>query len=152
MQQRGNLQVELRSPFPLSPYHLRMHADSQASRPQPPHGDIEVAVETFRILADGTRVRVLWALIDGERSVNELAEAVGKPPASVSQHLAKLRLSRTVATRREGNQVFYRLESDHVARLVTDAIHNAEHSNPGVPDHHLPGGGMGQLNRQAKDS
>jgi ArsR family transcriptional regulator len=38
-----------------------------------------------------------------------------------------------VATRREGVQIFYRLENDHVAQLVTDAIHNAEHAGPGVP-------------------
>ena len=44
----------------------------------------------------------------------------------MSQHLAKLRCARLVRTRREGTQVFYRLENDHVAQLVTDAIHNAE--------------------------
>ena len=89
------------------------------------------------MLADGTRVRILWALIGRELSVNELAAEVGKPPASVSQHLAKLRLSRLLQTRREGTQVFYRLENEHIAQLVTDALHNAEHAGPGVPGHHL---------------
>ena len=121
-------------------------------RPQPPDPDVELAVETFRMLSDGTRVRILWALIDRELSVNELAMAISKPPASVSQHLAKLRLSHTVTTRREGNQVFYRLESDHVARLVTDAIHNAEHSNPGVPEHHLPDPQLVALHRDAEEA
>ena len=88
------------------------------------------------MLADGTRVRVLWALVDSELSVNDLATAVGKPGPAVSQHLAKLRMARLVRTRREGNQVFYRLENDHVGRLVLDAIHNAEHATDGVPTHH----------------
>jgi DNA-binding transcriptional ArsR family regulator len=46
-------------------------------------------------------------------------------------------MTRLVQTRREGTQVFYRLENEHVAQLVTDAIHNAEHSGPEVPGHHL---------------
>ena len=89
------------------------------------------------MLADSTRVQLLWALADRELSVNELACRVGKPGPSVSQHLAKLRMARLVRTRREGTQVIYRLENDHVRQLVTDAVHNAEHATGGVPAHHL---------------
>ena len=67
------------------------------------------------MLADATRVQVLWALVRREMSVNELAAHVGKPAPSVSQHLAKLRMARLVRTRREGTTIFYRLENDHVA-------------------------------------
>ena len=55
---------------------------------------VGLIVEVFRMLADATRVQVLWALVDRELSVNELAEFVGKPAPSVSQHLAKLRMAR----------------------------------------------------------
>ena len=89
------------------------------------------------MLADATRVQLLWALADREMSVNDLASRVGKPAPSVSQHLAKLRMAHLVRTRREGTQVFYRLENDHVRQLVTDAVHNAEHAAGGVPAHHL---------------
>jgi len=89
------------------------------------------------MLSDTTRVRLLWALIDQELAVNELATRVGKPAPSVSQHLAKLRMARLVRTRREGTQVFYRLENEHVARLVRDAVYNAEHAGPEVPPHHV---------------
>ncbi|MDT5091190.1 MAG: hypothetical protein QOH60_553 [Mycobacterium sp.] len=88
------------------------------------------------MLADATRIQILWALADGEHSVNELADRVAKPAPSVSQHLAKLRMGRLVRTRREGTQVIYRLENDHVRQLVTDAVFNAEHAGPGVPHHH----------------
>ena len=114
-----------------------MSADRQAEAL--PDDQVELAVEVFRMLADGTRVRLLWALVDAELSVNDLAAAVGKPGPAVSQHLAKLRMARLVRTRREGNQVFYRLENDHVARLVLDAVHNAEHATDGVPTHHRGG-------------
>ncbi len=95
-----------------------------------------LAVEVFRMLADGTRVQILWALIDREMSVNELADTIGKPGPSVSQHLAKLRMARLVRTRREGTQIFYQLENDHVRQLIIDAVHNAEHAGPSIPAHH----------------
>ena len=88
------------------------------------------------MLADPTRVRLLWTLADGELSVNELAEHVGKPAPSVSQHLAKLRMARLVRTRRAGTTIFYSLENEHVERLVVDAVCNAEHAGPGLPAHH----------------
>ncbi len=88
------------------------------------------------MLADATRIRVLWALTDGELSVNELAERIGKPPPAVSQHLAKLRMARLVRTRRSGTTIFYSLENEHVRQLVVDAVFNAEHAGPGVPSHH----------------
>jgi ArsR family transcriptional regulator, zinc-responsive transcriptional repressor len=97
---------------------------------------VGLVVEVFRMLADPTRVRLLWTLIDGELSVNELADRVGKPAPSVSQHLAKLRMARLVRTRRAGTTIFYSLENEHVRQLVVDAVFNAEHAGPGVPSHH----------------
>jgi len=102
----------------------------------PAREQVDLAVEVFRMLSDATRVQLLWALLDGEMSVNDLAEAVGKPASGVSQHLAKLRMARLVSTRRQANQVFYRVESEHVRQLVADAIYQAEHATGGIPDHH----------------
>ena len=101
-----------------------------------PEDQVNLIVEVFRMLADPTRIRVLWALTGGELSVNELAEQVGKPAPSVSQHLAKLRMARLVRTRREGTTIFYNLENEHVSQLVVDAVFNAEHAGPEVPSHH----------------
>ena len=114
-----------------------------------PDDQVGLVVEVFRMLADATRVQVLWALVDRAMSVNELAEHVGKPAPSVSQHLAKLRMARLVRTRREGTTIFYSLENDHVAQLVTDAVFNAEHSGPGVPGHHATSGELRALHPDA---
>ena len=108
---------------------------------------IDLAVEVFRMLSDSTRVRLLWALLDGERSVNELADAVDKAPTGVSQHLAKLRMARLVQTRRQANQVFYRISNSHVAQLVEDAIYHAEHSAGGIPEHHRAAPEVSELRR-----
>lgn len=121
-------------------YYLRMHADSSAGRL--PDDQASLVVEVFRMLADATRVQVLWSLTHREMSVNELAEHVGKPAPSVSQHLAKLRMARLVRTRREGTTIFYSLENDHVRQLVINAVCNAEHAGPGVPRHHRDRGAL----------
>lgn len=88
------------------------------------------------MLADATRVRIVLALSDGELSVNALAERVDKSQASVSQHLAKLRLARVVSTRQDGTRVYYRLTNEHARQLVADAIFQAEHQLDGTPIHH----------------
>ena len=115
-------------------YYMRMNADRSPRLPSP--DEIELAVEVFRMLSDGTRLSLLWCLLDEEMSVGELAAAVGKSPAAVSQHLAKLRLARLVQTRRDGNSIYYRLDSAHARQLVLDGIHHAEHQGPGIPAHH----------------
>ena len=113
-----------------------MNADSVRGRPRIDDDQAALIVEVFRMLADSTRVQVLWALADHELSVNELAEHVSKPAPSVSQHLAKLRMARLVRTRRAGTTIYYSLENEHVRQLVTDAVFNAEHAGPGIPQHH----------------
>lgn len=112
-----------------------MHADTQ--------GDgtldqqlVHDTVAMFRLLADETRVRLVWALLDAELSVGQLAEVVGKPAAAVSQHLAKMRLARLVSTRRDGTFVHYRIDNDHVAQFLVDALRHAEHGLTPTPRHH----------------
>jgi DNA-binding transcriptional ArsR family regulator len=113
-----------------------MCADNPEIESLPDPEQVDLAVEVFRMLADPTRIRILWVLRDGERSVNDISEVLAKPQSAVSQHLAKLRLARLVLPRRQGVQVFYTLANDHVRQLVADTVHHAEHAGPGVPAHH----------------
>ena len=113
-----------------------MQASTETPEEMPPADQFALAVEVFRMLADATRVRLLWALLSGERPVNALARMVGKLPSGVSQHLAELRMARLVRARRQANQVFYRIENEHVQQLVADAIRHAEHTSGGFPQHH----------------
>src|SRR6202451_671044 len=117
-----------------------MHADNEDVRLPDDQGSL--VVDALPIVAAAPRVPVLWSLADREMSVNELAEHVGKPAPSVSQHLAKLRMARLVRTRRDGTTIFYSLENDHVRQLVIDAVFNAKHAGPGVPRHHSGEGGL----------
>jgi DNA-binding transcriptional ArsR family regulator len=101
----------------------------------PSPDEVGAAVATLKLLADPTRLRVLWALLHGEHSVGPLAAHVGIPASGLSQHLAKLRLAHLVTTRRDGNRVFYSADDDHVRRLVEEALFYADHL-VGTADHH----------------
>ena len=103
---------------------------------EPSDQQVEFAVETLKLLADATRLRIVWALLHGEHSVNELAEHVGAQPAAVSQHLSKLRLARLVRSRREGTKVFYLADNAHVRRLAEEALFHADHAVNASPAHH----------------
>lgn len=115
-----------------------MHVDKKIDGLEIDSQFVELAVEVFAMLADATRIRLILALRDGELSVNHLADIVDKNPATVSQHLAKLRLARMVTTRRQGTTVFYALADEHAIQLVTDAVLQAEHSVETLPRHHQP--------------
>lgn len=93
----------------------------------PTVAELEIATTVFRLLADGTRVQLLLLLREGERSVGELADATGASPTSVSQHLAKMRLSGVVVSRKDGAFVRYSLTDDHLLALVDEAISHAVH-------------------------
>ncbi|WP_374116126.1 MULTISPECIES: ArsR/SmtB family transcription factor [unclassified Curtobacterium] len=113
-----------------------MHLDTQMGELDPESEYVELAVEVFAMLADVTRVKIILALRSAEEmSVNAIADAVDKSPAAVSQHLAKLRLTRMVSTRREGTTVFYRLTDEHASELVMDAVRQAEHVVGAAPHH-----------------
>jgi DNA-binding transcriptional ArsR family regulator len=94
--------------------------------------EFQSAVGMLKLLGDETRLRIIWALLNAEHSVSELARLVGAQPAGVSQHLAKLRLARLVRTRREGTRIFYVVDDAHVRRLVEDVVTHAGHSDPGA--------------------
>ena len=88
---------------------------------------VHLAAESLRLLADPTRIKVLWALLQGESSVACLAELAGAAPTAVSQHLAKLRLAGLVKGRREGTFVYYSAADQHVQGLLNQALFHADH-------------------------
>jgi DNA-binding transcriptional ArsR family regulator len=111
-----------------------MHA-SMPDFQMPNDEQVHLAAESFRLLADPTRMKILWALLQGESSVACLADLVGAAPTAVSQHLAKLRLAGLVKGRREANFVYYSAADVHVRRLLDEALFHADHTDRDLPDH-----------------
>jgi len=78
----------------------------------------EILGRFFQVLADTTRVRILELLLDGERNVSELVDALGMQQGRVSSHLACLKWCGFVATRRDGKFIYYRVTDDRVRDLM----------------------------------
>jgi DNA-binding transcriptional ArsR family regulator len=77
------------------------------------------AVALLKSLSHAGRLQILCLLVDGERNVTQLAEALQITPVSVSQQLMRLRAEGVVFARREGKSVIYGLARDEVGQVVT---------------------------------
>ncbi|MFF1379370.1 ArsR/SmtB family transcription factor [Streptomyces sp. NPDC058308] len=101
----------------------------------PNRAQLETATTVFALLADPTRLHLLWLLAGGEADVTGLAAASGAARPAVSQHLAKLRLAGLVQARKDGRRMVYSMRDGHLRRLVTEALSHADHQVTGEPWH-----------------
>jgi DNA-binding transcriptional ArsR family regulator len=86
-----------------------------------PDTDATSLARFFRVLGDPTRLRLIQALAQGERSVSELVHAVGQTQPRVSTHLACLRHCGVAESRRQGKEMIYRLRLPDLQRLLVQA-------------------------------
>ncbi len=87
----------------------------------------------FKIFADSSRIKVLWALHHGEMCVTHLAEQLTMNTPAVSHQLKILRQSHLVRTRREGKKVYYRLADEHVEGILELGSEHLNHSPAAMP-------------------
>ncbi|HKS48548.1 MAG TPA: metalloregulator ArsR/SmtB family transcription factor [Amycolatopsis sp.] len=118
---------------------MRAHEDMSADGPPPPVDPEQLAVAAGVLghLADPTRLHLL-RLLTAEQDVSTLTAQVAASRSSVSQHLARLRLAGLVQVRRDGRRMLYRITSDHLTDLVTEALEYADHAVHGIPHHQRP--------------
>ena len=83
--------------------------------------------DVFSALSDPTRLSIISALLEREMSVGEIADGIGISESAVSHQLRGLRQMRIVRPRKEGRQVFYCLDDDHVARLFQMGLEHVVH-------------------------
>jgi ArsR family transcriptional regulator, lead/cadmium/zinc/bismuth-responsive transcriptional repressor len=94
----------------------------------PNEGTGQALAETFRILADPGRVRLILALLEaGELCVCDLAAATGLTETACSHNLRLLRSGRLVRYRRQGRNVYYRLDDAHIRLLLDVARQHVGH-------------------------
>lgn len=108
---------------------------TSAARALPDDGQVRAAVTAFAMLAEPTRLRLLWLVSSEELDVSSLAARLASSVSIVSAHLAKLRLAGLVETRKDGRHVLYRARDTHVRRLIAEAMFHADHQITGVTDH-----------------
>jgi len=82
--------------------------------------------ETFRVLGDLTRVRILMALVGSESCVRDLAEGLDLTDSAVSHQLRILRNSRLVKFRKDGKNALYSISDEHVATIFREGLEHVE--------------------------
>ncbi len=120
---------------PDSPFRVPLETPSLFHPVTPDTELLETAAGTLRMMAEPTRLHLLWQLAQGPKTVGELVDAATMPRTVVSQHLAKLRLSGLVDTRKDGRHVIYSLHDGHLVRLIQETINHADHQITGEPTH-----------------
>jgi len=92
--------------------------------------EAEALTETLKALASPGRLRLLTDLLEGERTVEQLATGADLSVSATSHHLRLLRSLRLVRARRSGRNVFYSLHDHHIADLLAAVRHHQEHVHP----------------------
>jgi DNA-binding transcriptional ArsR family regulator len=98
----------------------------QTPRPTLSDASAVALAETFKVLGDTTRVRILDALSRAELCVCDLARLVGLSESAVSHQLRLLRGTRLVRARRDGRQMFYTLDDQHIVGLFEQGLEHVE--------------------------
>ncbi len=106
-----------------------LHSDAveRAKQELVPEQDAAGLAETFKVLGDPTRVRLIHALSVGELCVCDLAAVLDMTQSAVSHQLRLLRGMSIVKGRREGKVIFYSLDDDHVVQLLSQALEHIRH-------------------------
>jgi ArsR family transcriptional regulator, lead/cadmium/zinc/bismuth-responsive transcriptional repressor len=83
--------------------------------------------DLFSTLSDPNRLRIISVLLEGEMSVGDIAAQLQMTESAVSHQLRGLRHMRLVRGRKDGRQVFYALDDDHVAKLYSLGLDHVGH-------------------------
>ena len=103
-----------------------------------PEEHLRLMVEAFEALADLTRARILYALVQQPLCVRDLAILTGISESGISHQLRFLRDRRLVKPRRDGNVSYYEIDDHHVAALFREADYHVDHVRKALPDHLYP--------------
>ena len=74
--------------------------------------------DLFKVFGDSTRLRIMYALSEGEKNVQSIAEGLAMDQSTISHQLRILRDNKLARARREGKQIYYSLDDDHVKKII----------------------------------
>lgn len=82
--------------------------------------------EFFRVFGDSTRIRILYALLNCEKCVQDISQELSLSQSAVSHQLQTLRANRLVKYRREGRTVYYSLDDNHIFSIINQGMEHIE--------------------------
>ena len=78
--------------------------------------------ELFKVFGDGTRIKILMALLESEMCVCDIGALLGMTKSAISHQLRVLRQAKLVKFRKAGKEVFYSLDDEHVGKILSIAL------------------------------
>jgi ArsR family transcriptional regulator, lead/cadmium/zinc/bismuth-responsive transcriptional repressor len=106
------------------PIHDHQQAIRAARKTVADHETIVSLAETFKVLSDQTRLKIVLALSKQEICVLDIAEVLGITESGVSHQMRLLKTLRLVKQRKDGKMVFYSLDDEHIEDLIQVALHH----------------------------
>lgn len=106
-------------------------SDTTVSRLQPSSRQVAILAETFRLLGDPSRLRILLYCLHGPKSVGDIARSLDLSQTLVSHHLRLLRGARLVRSERQARQIFYEIADAHVSAMLVDMASHID-EEPGI--------------------
>ena len=82
--------------------------------------------ELFRTFSDTSRVLILSSLLSQEMNISALAESIGISESAISHHMRGLRQMKIVVSRRDGKEVYYRIDDEHIIALFQQGINHVQ--------------------------
>ena len=110
---------------------IHKDAVNKALKSKPEREELERLSEVFKLLGDITRTQILWVLDKNEMCVCDIANVLNMTKSSISHQLAILRSAGIVNFRREGKEVYYRLDDIHITKLYEIGIEHIDHKLKG---------------------
>ena len=110
---------------------IHKEAVNKALQNKPKRDELERLSGVFKLLGDITRTEILWVLDKNEMCVCDIANVLNMTKSSISHQLAVLRSTGIVNFRREGKEVYYRLDDEHITKLYEIGIEHIEHKLKG---------------------
>lgn len=89
--------------------------------------DMETVAAFFKVLGDHTRIRILFALKEHEMCAGDIAVLLDMTKSAVSHQLAVMRNMHQVRARKEGKNVFYSLDDEHIVDIIGEALIHMTH-------------------------
>lgn len=110
---------------------IHQNAVNIALKNKPKEKELENLTTLFKILGDSTRTKILWILDHHEMCVCDIANVLNMTKSSISHQLAILREAGIVRFRRNGKEVYYTLDDEHISRLYEIGLEHINHKLKG---------------------
>lgn len=102
---------------------------ANAMESMPAEKQIDSLSAFFKMMGDPTRIKMMYLMSQGEVCVQDIACALGMTKSAISHQLSGLKDSKIVKSRRDGKNVFYSIDDDHVQAVLSIAMTHIQHKH-----------------------